>query len=521
MPALMKAGPAHLLSLAAILAALAIAGCGGGGGGSDATDPASVAPPDSLFFLEVTRPKGDAAANVEALAKKIAGVDDLGELIISELERTALDGGDELDFATEIEPWLGQKAAFFPRSYDGEDFSEWGAALETTDPGEAEAFLQKQAEASDEPVRESSYEGVDYSIDPDGDSVIGVIGELVAYGETKRAFEAMVDAADGDSLAGEQKYTKAVAAVPKGSVADLYVDVGGIVQKDEEIDSDARTGLKLLGIEPEGATAVASAIPGSDQIEINLSSDVVTDPPPAEDNSFLLGSMPADSVLALASSGAGEALAQAFDRLDREGIPDEDIKPGELKSIFKQADIDLDAIASSVTNVSAFVEGSRESNLGGAAVLIANSAQETVTDLGAFLRAAGVDGYTAIPGKISSGFSIRDPDLGSKPLVVLADEGIHLVVAYGLRAARNYFDYGQELADNPAFKEATASLDIPISGFADGPAALRLALDLVSGEDRAGLLEARPYLSKIEYVAIGTESTEELAKSKLILSIGE
>ena len=521
----MQARPVLLTFLAAIVTALAIAGCGGGdgdGGGSDSTDPASVAPPDSLFFLEVTRLKGRAAANVDALAKTIAGVDDLGDFIVSELESSAVDSGDEVDYAKEIEPWLGESAAFFPRGYDGDDFSEGGAALQTTDAGEAEEFLEKQAGESDEQTSEESYEGVDFRVDSDDGSAIGVIGDLVAYAEDEQTFRAMVDASEGESLADDAEFTDAISAAPSESLADAYVDIGAIVEQSKgEIDADARTGLSLFGIEPEGATAVASAIPSSEQIEIALSSDVLTDIPPAEDNSFLLGSLPGDSVLALTSSGAGEALAGAFDRLDREGIPDEDIKPGELKSVFKQAGVDLDSIASSVTNVGAFLEGDSESSLGGAAVLIASSAQETVTDLGAFLRAAGVEGFTSIGGKVS-GFSIRDPDLGSKPLVVLADEGIHLVIASGLRAARNYFDYGQELADDPTFKEATASLEgLPIAGFADGPAALRLALDLVSGDDREDLLEAKPYLSKIDYLAMASESTDDLAKAKLVVGVGK
>jgi Protein of unknown function (DUF3352) len=524
MPDRMKARTANLLTLAALVSALAIAGCGGGdgGGSSDSTDPASLAPPDSLFFLEVTRPKGKAAADVEALAEKIAGIDDLGELIVDELESSALEDGDEVDYAKEIEPWLGNKVAFFPQGYDGDDFSGGGAALQTTDAAEAEQFLQERIDASRDPVREESYEGVDYNIDSDDGSMLGMIGDFVAYAEDEETFKAMVDASEGDSLAEVASYTKGVAGAPKEAVASVWVDIGGLVEADSEsIDSDARAGLKLLGIEPKGATAVASAIPGSDQIEVDLSSDVATEVPPAEDNSFLLGSMPGDSVVALAASGAGEALANAIDQLDREGIPDNDIKPGEFKSAFKQAGIDLDSITSSITNVAAFAEGDTESSLGGAAVFIASSAQETVTDLGAFLRATGVDGFTQIKGKVS-GFSIRDPDLGSKPLVVLADDGIHLVVAYGLRAARNYFQYDEELGDNPVFEEATASLDgLPIAGFADGPAALRLALSLVSGEDREGLLEARPYLSKIDFLALASESTEDLAKAKLVVGIGK
>jgi hypothetical protein len=500
MPARMKARLALFLIGATVAAALAVAGCGGGGddGGSGSTDPASVAPPDSLFYLEVARPKGKAAANVDALAEKIAGIDDLGEFIVSELESSAGDSGGEVDYAKEIEPWLGEKAAFFPRKYDGDDFSEGG-----------------------EPVEEESYEGAGYRVDGEDGSAIGMIGDFIAYAEDVGTYEAMVDASDGESLADDPKFTRAIAEAPKESLADVYVDIGGIVQQSGEIDSETETGLSLLGIEPEGATAVASAIPGSDQIEIELSSDVVTEAPPAEDNSFLLGSMPGDSVLAFAVSEAGASFAKAIDRLDREGIAEEDIPPHKLKKTFEAAGIDLDSITSSITNLSAFVQGSSESNLGGAAVLITggSSGQKIVEEIGAFLRVAGVDGVTSIGGKVS-GFSVRNSDL-DKPLVVLSD-GLHIVVSFGRRAAAKYYSYREELNENPVFKEASASLGgLPISGFADGPAALRLALNMVSGDDREGLLEAKPYLSKIDFLAMASESTDELAKAKLVVGIGD
>jgi len=525
MPGRMRARLVPLLFVAALVAAVAIGGCGGGGdggGGSDSTDPASVAPPDSLFYLEVSRPEGKAAANVDALAKQIAGVDDLGEFIISELESSAVDSGGGVDYAKEIQPWLGKKAAFFPRSYDGDDFSEGGAALQTTDAGEAEDFLEKQAKEADEPLSEESYEGIDYRVDSDDGSAIGMIGDFVAYAEDEGTFKAMVDASDGDSLADDAKFTDAISAAPKNSVADVWVDIGGIAkQSGDEIDSDTETGLSFLGIEPEGATAVASAIPGSDKIEIDLSSDALTEVQPAADNSFLLGSLPGDSVVALTASEVGQSLGEAIDRLDKEGIPDQDIPPNKLKDTFKAAGLDLESIASSITNVGAYLEGDSEADLGGAAVFIAGgtAAEEIVADLGTFLRKAGVPGVTALSGKLS-GFSVRSPDLGDKPLVVVGD-GIHLVVGYGLNAVASYFKYN-ELQDNPVFKEATESLEgLPIAGFADGPSALRLALDLVSEDDREGLLEAKPYLSKIDFLALADESTEDEAKAKLIVGIGK
>jgi hypothetical protein len=513
-----------LLLAAALLAALVGCGSSSSGAGSDSTDPASLAPPDSLFYFGVTRPEGKAAANVEALAKEIAGIDDLGGLIISELENASFDGGNELDYGKEIEPWLGDRAAFFPRAYDGDDFTEGGGALQTTDPAAAEEFLKERVAGTDEPPREESYEGVDYYVDPDDASVIGVVGNFLAYAEDEQTFEAMVDASDGESLADDERFGKAISEVPKNSLANVWVDIGGIVEQDGEIDSETEAGLAFLGIDPEGATAVASAIPGSDRIEIDLSSDVV-DVQPASDNSFLLGSMPGDSVVAVATSEVGKTFGDTIDRLDREGIPEEDIPPHELKDFFKQVGIDLESISSSVTNAASFLEGSGEENLGGAAVLITAGAAQSrkiVDEVGAYLRVADVPGVTPIDGKLLTGFSISNPDLGDQPLVVAADDGIHVVVSYGLHAIGRYFSRGEELSDNPVFEEATASLGgIPISGFAQGPAALRLALGLVSEDDREGLFEAKPYLSKIDFLALGDESTDELAKAKLVVGIGE
>jgi hypothetical protein len=86
-----------LLALLAAFAALFVAGCGGGDGESSGggTDPASVAPPGVPMFMDFTvRPEGATKQNIEALAKDIAGIDDLGDLIIGELENEASEEGE-------------------------------------------------------------------------------------------------------------------------------------------------------------------------------------------------------------------------------------------------------------------------------------------------------------------------------------------------------------------------------------------------------------------------------------------
>ncbi len=510
------------LPIAAAIAALAVAGCGGGS--DSGSDPASLAPPKSPLYVEATvQPEGELKSNVESLAKSLGGVGDLGGLIVSKLESSASASGEELDFAKEVEPWLGEKGGVFFQKYDGSNFNGYGVAIQTTDTAATQSFIDKQVGSAKEPATEGSYEGVDYKSQEDGITV-GVIGDFIAIAEDAKTFKAMVDASNGESLAGEDSFSSAVDEAPSGSFADVFVDVGGLIeQSGGTVGPEAQQFLDSAGIDPSEATAVASLIPGSNQVEIDLSSDAAGENPPTGDASELLGSLPAGSFAAFASAGFGQRLGEAIDKIDASGIPGQ-VPPHKFKSTLESAGIDVEKIAASVGDLAVFGEGSSESSLGGAVVLTTKGAKEatnTVANIGLLLRASGTPGVTAIGGK-TSGFSIHSAELGSKPLVIAA-QGERIAIAYGLPAATEALatGSGETLADSPAYKEAVAALgDTPISGFVDGQAALRLASALVPpGEE--GFREARRYLSKVDYLAIGAGSSGDLATAKLIAGIGK
>jgi uncharacterized protein DUF3352 len=526
MPAPVKARLVLMVAAATVALALLLAACGGGGDGSG-SDPAALAPAKSPLYIEATlQPEGELKTNVQALAQSIAGVDDLGELIVSELESSATDSGEELDFDKEIAPWLGETGGLFFREFDGEDFHRYGIAIQTTDAAATQSFLDEQTAQSDDPVRDGSYEGVDYAIESDDGTTTGVIDDFLAIAEDEATFKAMVDTADGESLADGDRFSETFDAASEGSLADVYVDVGGLIdQSGDVVDPDAKQFLDSAGIDPSEATAVASLIPGSDRVEIEFSSDLAGENPPSGDASDLLGDLPRDSLAAVALADFGDRVGEALDQLDANGIPGE-VPPGKFKSTLKAAGIDVEKIAGSIGNLGVFAEGGSESTLTGAAVMETSSAEEarnTVSNVGLFLRAAGVSGITAVGGKFS-GFSIRDrEDLGDKPLVVAA-KGERIAIAYGLPAATKALatEAGATLADSSVYQEAVAALDgTPISGFADGPAALKLASSLIAGsEDEEGFEEAKPYLAKIAYLAIGSTSSGDLATARLIAGIG-
>ncbi|HWJ41825.1 MAG TPA: DUF3352 domain-containing protein [Solirubrobacterales bacterium] len=517
----MKARPV-LPALLVALAALLLAGCGGGDdGGNGGSDPATVAPAEAPVFIAATiRPEGETKADIEALAQKIAGVDDLGELIVEELEDSASDSDVGLDFGEEVEPWLGDEAGIFLQEYEGDDFEGYGVAIQTSDEGATRDFVSKQIESSDEEEKEGSYDGVDFTTGDD-DTTIGVFDGLFVFAENEAIFKEMVDASNGENLAGEEAYDNATASVPDDSAADVFVDIGALIDEaGGEIDSQTQIFLDSLGIEPDEATAVASVVPGSNQIEIDLSTDLSGENPPSGDASELLGTLPGTAVGALASAEFGKRFNEGIDQIDEEGIPGS-VPPNQLKKTLKEAGIDLEAIAGSIGDVGLYVTGNSEKTLAGALVLETeeeSEAKNTVANVGLFLRKAGISGVTKLSGE-ASGFSIRTPDLGRQPVVVAA-KGNRIAIGYGVASVGSAFqESGRALTDNAAYEDAVSALGgTPIAAFVNGPSALNLANALVpSGEE--GFEQAKPYLRKIEYLALGSEASDDLATAKLIVGL--
>jgi hypothetical protein len=522
MPAFVKLRLVLSTFLVALVALLA-AGCGGSSDSSGGSDPASVAPPSVPIFIDFTvKPEGATKSNIEDLAKKLAGIDDLGDLIVTELESSASEDGEELDFEKEVEPWLGEQGGLFLQEYEGEDFEGYGAAIQTEDEGAAQDFVDKQAESSDEAAKDGSYEGVDFKVQED-ETTIGVFDGFVVFAENEAIFKSMVDASNGENLAGEKAFSSAIGNVPDENAADVFVDVGGLIEEaGNEIDSDTQAFLDSVGIEPKEATAVASLVPNSDNVELDISSNISGDNPPSGDASELLGSLPGTSVGALASAEFGKRFNEGIDKLDEEGIPGQ-VPPHQLKKALKEAGVDLESIASSIGDVGLYVTGNSEKTLAGALVMEAEDetqATNTVSNVGLFLRKAGVPGVTKIS-EGATGFSIRSAELGRQPVIVAA-KGDRIVIGYGLASALSAFDQsGKTLADNPAFEEAESALGgTPITAFVDGPSAVNLASALVPpGEEQ--FQEAKKYLSKIDYMAIGSEGSSGLATAKLILGVGK
>jgi Protein of unknown function (DUF3352) len=513
------------LALAALVAAaLVVAGCGGGGSAGGGGEPASLAPRDVPFFFEANlAPGAKASEELDQLADTVLGIEDVSEFIAEKFDEAVVVGkGEKFDYEEEVEPWVGETAGLYLQEYDGEDFHGGGIALETSNVGEAEEFFETKNEESDEPAEDAEFEGDRYWLSDD-ESVIGFIGDFLVYGETLADFEEMVTISEGEEGLNESaKFKSAMEAAPDEGVGSLYVDIGGALKQAEaQISAEDQAGFELLGIEPRNATAVATLVPHSEQVEIDFSTDLGKASSVSGDASALLESLPATAVAGFATPEFGKAFATEIDALNEEGIEGQ-IEPNELKPALESIGVNLDAIAGSIGDVGGFVEGSSEASLGGAVIAETDDATEarnTVTDLGLLLRSTGTEGVTAIHGEVT-GFSVRSEDLGSQPLIVGA-AGEKIVIAYGPKAAaRALQTTAKTLGTTAGFEAAKATLgSTPIAAFISGGPAVKLLDATLNPDARLKFDAARPYVRKISYVAVGSEAKGAETTAKMIVGV--
>lgn len=495
----------RLLPTVLVLLAFAIAGCGSGGS-SSGSSLAELVPPKTVVYVEgELQPKGALKSHVDSVASQVAGIDNLGDFLVSELEASAQDGGESVDFEREVEPWLGERGAVaFQRLEEDDELSDPIVLVQSTDPAATQRLIDRVGDSNE--------------------SEVAIVSDTLVIAGDKRTLDAVVTASEGNSLGAEGLFEKTFSLASEGSFADAYVDVGGLLRQGEvDVDEQVEKGLEEGGVELDSAAALVSLTPGADQVEIDVRSDFGEAEGQAASAPELLGSLPGDSFAGIAFSGFGEQLQRTIDELDREGI-EESIPPGQLKSSLKGVGIDLDAIADSIRDAGIFAVGETKASLGGALVLTTAGSQATdaISSIGLLLRGAEVAGVTALGGGLQ-GFSVRDPEeLGPKPVVV-ATRGDRIAIGYGLPATRLALsgDTGKTLSDNSAYDEAVASLKgTPVFGFADGPTSLRFADALIPGSD-TDFEQAKRFLRGIRFLALGSGLESDPATLKLIAGLKE
>lgn len=220
-------------SVVVLLVGLVVAGCGQLGTPSSAS-PAKLAPANSLVYLELTvGPGGAQRAAVESALTRLVGHSPDAAI---QAWVTRVFSRAHLNFATDVEPWLGQRIGIVVTS-----FSPFSAGLiAPTDKPAAALRAVRRLERSHHH---------DSSRRVGGPVSAGAVGENLVIA-TPSTFKEILASNHGHSLADTHAFTSAMAAVPGDALVRGYMDAG-------RVSSALR---ELLASRLPGATSSAPAV---------------------------------------------------------------------------------------------------------------------------------------------------------------------------------------------------------------------------------------------------------------------
>ncbi|MFI5122947.1 MAG: DUF3352 domain-containing protein [Vicinamibacteria bacterium] len=500
-----------------------VGGCGGGDGGGS-SELASFAPPDAPLFGEgVIRPEGDQREAIESFAERVGGISDPGAAVIAAFDDSIGQDTPGVTYAEDIEPWLGDHAAFFVSSFEmGADGGSTDAAgiVEVDDAAAAREFIP-QGFGEDAEPEQRSYAGADYYFDPEGERAVGVIDDEVLVVGTETAFKVAVDASQGESLAESEEYTDRVDALPDDPLGSIFFEPAAAVQAaiaSEGLDPDQARLIKPLLGGPLSQPVAVTLTADSDSAAIDIATTIDGGDDLSSESS-LLTDLPAGSWFAAAVPNLGPTLERTLDQLSSSGRPG----AGMLERQVREAvGIDLsDDVFSWLGDAAVFVEGTAAPAF--SAGLIAQTSdpeapRALVDALQALAEQQSGLPSSGPPEGADYGFSIGLPGVGGG-----AEAGViggELVVVLGATAAQA-LDPSETLGDDEAFQAAVSSLgdDLAPVLYVDLPLFFQVAEQGSDGD--IDYDTARPYFDAFATLVSGSHVEDGLMHSRVSVSLAD
>ncbi len=190
-----------------------LAGCGG----QDVEDPARAVPEDAFVYAEaVIDPDGSSERAVRSVLATLPDGERAPELVEQVIDRAARENGDDLRYARDIEPWLGDRVGGFvlaPPSFEDDTDPDGAFVAVSEDDDAARELVDRLADADEQRETERSHEGFDYLLDEEGQAAGVGDGLLIAGSEA--GLKAAVDALGSDqSLAEQEDFRETFAGAP-------------------------------------------------------------------------------------------------------------------------------------------------------------------------------------------------------------------------------------------------------------------------------------------------------------------
>ena len=401
------------------------------------------------------------------------------------------DTGEDFDFDRDVEPWLGERAAFWVRPSEAKD--NFGALLlATTDAEEAETSLKASLERGGKTVAERSHNGTDYLVNSE-EVAAGIVGDFAVIGR-EAEYKRTIDAFEGDSLAEADEYSDAIDTLEDDRLAHFWADTAGLIEVARThagARADQLSALVPLDDLPPVAGSFAA---DGDRLAVEVKArGSKLGPLIGSGSTPLLQELPADSWVAFGSADAGETLRDTVDRFA--GALGGIVVRRELQ---REYGLDLDRdLLDWIGDVGFFVRVPTPSTLDGGVVIQPTDEDVAAGAFGRIVGAVQVEAEArAEPIDVAGAeqaFELRHAHSPS-PIVIARGSGL-VVITVGRPAAAAALGSGDRLGDTELYSEAEELVGMEPSALLSMPALLE-----VIEEDE----EVRPYLEAYSVVAAGT-----------------
>ncbi len=313
-----------LLALVALAVMALLSGCGSSS--SPPQNPATVVPASAPLYVGATvQPSGALKSNTTASTQKLTHS---GEPF-SSLLKLLSPSGHQLNYDSDVKPWLGPQAGAFVTSIDGAKatealtssvsealstssivgagegilrtllggkVSQGAIVLDTTDVGKARSFLEARAQEAG--AHSASYRGVSYQVNGTGYAE-GIVGKFAVLG-SESALHSVIDteqSGPSSSIVHASGYAKLSSSAEPEALANVYLRTAGLPSLGGLLGSTEQAYISLL----PSATSLALDID-----TISSAGQTASGLLPGASAAQFVGQLPGGSWLAL---GVGDANA--------------------------------------------------------------------------------------------------------------------------------------------------------------------------------------------------------------------
>jgi len=501
-----------LITIAALsVTVLPVTGCGGDE--QAASSATELVPAGAALYGEANlKPEGDQKAAVDSILAKFPGGGDALDKLKEAIEKGLRESDAGITFKDDIEPWLGDEAAYFASGLDASgQFESSALLLATDDEGKAQDTLEKSAEGK---ITSKEHNGVEYLTDEsEGDTNAGAVFDGFVVLGNEAGVRAAIDASKGDStLSDDDAFKNALGRAEDDRLGLLFLNTPVLAETVQRSGAPLPDAFKQFLEEPFVATVdadndgvvVEATIPeqlGKALTFFGQGSDLLTD-------------MPADSWLAFGQTDFGKLLDFYVDALAG-AAGGRDVVAQQLRAATG-LDLQKDVI-DWMGDYGIFVRGTSVSTLDGALVIETSDEAASARFIAALERLAKTQGQGELRiGPLSApgggeGFTARSADI-PKPIHVFQKSG-RVVFAYGDAAAKDAVDPAQTFGDSAEFAGTRDSLgNYDVSFYLLMQPILQLAESAGASSD-SDWQSAKPYLEAITAIVGGTSGDGDDLKS--------